>query len=222
MVRCEKGPCGRLPEGLRTPSEAQPSLIAAELAAAAHLEGAAVFAFQALERELIAHRAPLELLHRARSAQKDERRHHAAMSLLAHRAGANVPPVRVVGPEVRTLLEIARENAVEGCVRETYGAAVAAFQGEWAGDPALRQSLRSIAVDEAEHASLGWAVDAWARSRLPAAQRTLVDDDRARAVASLRAQAAQPVARQLCATLGMPDAAAALRMTEALAPLWAA
>src|SRR5262245_24403957 len=52
-------PCGRLPAGLRWSSTAtQPSAVAAHLAASAQLEGASVFAFEVLERELLAHGAP--------------------------------------------------------------------------------------------------------------------------------------------------------------------
>ena len=153
---CAPSPCGRLPAGLcESATGEQPSLIAAILADAAHLEGAAVFAFQWVERELMVHGAPALLVERARSAQRDEKRHHAAISGLAARFGAQVAAVEVDPVGVRPLVEVAVENAIEGCVRETWGAAVAAFQGERAGDRAVRRAMRSIAIEEAEHASLG-------------------------------------------------------------------
>jgi hypothetical protein len=218
---CGTSPCGRLPEGLRSPGvEAQDSLIAAELAAAAYLEGASIFAFEALERELTAHGAPCELVQRARSAQEDEQRHHASMSRLARRRGARIPAVEVDPAPIRTLLELARENAVEGCVRETYGAAVAAFQGAWARDAAVRRALRSIAADEAEHASLGWAVDAWARSRLSRADRAEIDDQRAQALSALRKEIGRPIAPETMSVIGMPGPAAAAALVEPLSPLW--
>jgi hypothetical protein len=158
----------------------QPSLAAAYLANAARLEGAAVFAFRAVERELIAHGAPAHLVLRARSAQRDEERHHAAMSGLAQRYGAQVGAVAVEDAAVRSLVEVALENAVEGCVRETYGAAVAAFQGECAGDRAVRRAMRSIARDEAEHGALGWAIDRWAFGRLRPGERARVEAPRRR------------------------------------------
>ena len=221
-VFCGTHPCGRLPAGLRSASEIRASPVATELAAAAHLEGAAVFAFQALERELLGHGAPEELVRRAGSAQDDERRHQSSMSRLARRRGARVSPVVVDPAPVRTLLEVARENAREGCVREAYGAGVAAFQGEWAGDPVIRRAMRSIAIDEAEHASLGWAVDAWARSRLARAQRAILDDEIAQAVRDLRNEIARPVAPEAISMLGMPGPAPAAALSHALAPLWKA
>jgi len=190
------------------------------MADAARLEGAAVLAFQALERELIAHGAPAHLVARARSAQRDEARHHAAMSKLAARFGAQVPNVEVEVFEVRTLVELAVENAVEGCVRETFGAAVAAYQGEWAGDRAIRRAMRSIARDEAEHASLGWAIDAWAAARLQPRERGLVATARRDACERVLAQTREPIPVELSTTLGLPGAAASARLITALAPLW--
>ena len=80
------------------------------------------------------------------------------MAGLAARFGSQVPAVEVDALEVRMLVEVAMDNAAEGCVRETYGAAVAAFQGEWAQDRAVRRAMRAIADDEAEQASLGRAM----------------------------------------------------------------
>jgi len=214
-------PCGRLPAGLRWASTAtQPSAVAAHLAAAAHLEGASVFAFQALERELVAHRAPAQLVRRAKSAQRDEKRHHSAISKLAIRLGASVPAVELEPTGIRTLAEMAIENAVEGCVREAYGAAVAALQGESAGYLPLRRAMRAIAVDEAEHASLAWAVDAWARPRLAAKERAQVEAAREQARAQLIATAREPVPPELSTTLGLPTPAAAAHLISTLSALW--
>lgn len=111
--------------------------------------------------------------------------------------------------------------AVEGCVRETFGAAVAAWQGEWAQDRAARRAMRSIAVDEAEHASLGWAVDAWARGVLRSDERARLEVAREAARLRLTADAMRPVARELTTTLGLPEANASARLLAALSPLWA-
>jgi len=220
---CYQGSCGRVPAGLRQSAPAdQPSVVAAYLADGARLEGAAVLAFQALERELIAHGAPAHLVARARSAQRDEVRHHAAMSNLAARFGAQVPAVEVEALEVRTLIEFAVDNAVEGCVRETFGAAVAAYQGEWAGNRAVLRAMRSIAVDEAEHASLGWDIDAWVRTRLRSGELARLGNARQEALERLVARTLEPIALELRAVLGLPDAAASTRLIKALAPFWTA
>ena len=212
--------CGRIPAGLkRASTAAQPSAVAAQLAAAAHLEGASVFAFEALERELVAHGAPTQLVARARSAQRDEKRHHSAISGLAIRFGARVPTVDVEPAGIRTLVEMAIENAVEGCVRETYGAAVAALQGESAGNLSLRRAMRAIAVDEAEHASLAWAVDAWARPLLTPGERAQVEAEREEARTQLIATAQEPTSPELSRTCGLPTPAAAAHLITALTSL---
>ena len=218
---CAQSPCGRLPPGLKqVANREQPSLVAAHVADAVRLEGAAVMAFQTVERELIAHDAPAHLVARARSARRDEMRHHAAMSRLAARFGARASAIEVECLQIRTMLELGIENAAEGCVREIYGAAVAAFQGEWAQDRPIRRAMRVIARDEAEHASLGWAIDAWVRPRLQPGERALVEDARQEAGERLLSQARLPVSLELTTTLGLPDAAASAQLIVALAPLW--
>ncbi|MCA1825645.1 MAG: ferritin-like domain-containing protein [Myxococcales bacterium] len=212
-THCAPPPCGRLPAGIRCADAAEP------VAAAAWLEGAAVFAFEALERELSAHRAPVGLIERARSARKDEKRHHRAMTALAARFGAAVQPVELEPVGIRSLLEVAVENAVEGCVRETWGAAVAAFQGECAADRAVRRTMRAIAVDEAEHAALGWAVDGWARWKLSAEERDEVDAARISALAGL---VENTVKSQSSEILGLPGPEASAKMLAGLRPIWIA
>ncbi len=221
VTRCVSEPCGRIPAGLKWASAAaQPSVVAAQLADAAHLEGASVFAFQALERELLAHRAPLQLVVRARSAQRDEKRHYSAMSGLAIRFGASVPAVEVEPTGIRTLVEMVTENAVEGCVRETYGAAVAAFQGKSAENLSVRRAMRAIALDEAEHASLAWAIDAWARPRLAPGERAQVEAAREHARGQLIATLQESAPRELNTTLGPPTPAAAEHLISTLSALW--
>jgi hypothetical protein len=61
----------------------------------------------------------------------------------------------------RAVEEIARENAVEGCVRETVAALVACRQAREASDPHIRRAMRGIARDEVRHASLSWSVHDW-------------------------------------------------------------
>ena len=121
--------------------------------------------------------------------------------------------------DIKLRPNVAAENAVEGCVRESYGAAVAAFQGECAGDLAVRRTMRAIARDEAQHAALGWDIDAWAVSRLSRAHRARLDEIREQARAALAGSLQQPVPAEVSSILGVPPAPAAARLAAAIARL---
>jgi hypothetical protein len=128
------------------------------------------------------------------------------MESLARRAGApeaHTPAVRVRAPRQRTLERIARENAVEGCVRETYGAALAGVAAERADDAWVRTTLRRIARDETRHAELAWDVAHWIEARLELPARRRVERARARAVERL----GREVARASCGAGGAERAA---------------
>ena len=80
--------------------------------------------------------------------------------------------------------------------------------------------MRAIAVDEAEHASLAWAIDAWARRRLAPRERALVEAAREQARAQLIAEVRKFTPPELSSTLGLPTPAAAEHLTRTLAALW--
>jgi hypothetical protein len=155
------------------------------LAAMAAMEAGSVGAFDRLARELRAHGAPAALGAAARRAMGDERRHARTMGSLARRYGGRVvAPARVRSP-VRDLEAVARENAVEGCVREAWGALVAAWQARRAGDPAVRSAMAVIAREEAGHAALAWGVARWAEGLLGPEARARVAAARREAAAAL-------------------------------------
>src|SRR5436305_808711 len=83
-----------------------------------------------------------------RDAERGEVRHARATARLARRFGGRYvrPTVEAVGE--RTLEAIALENAVEGCVGESFGALVATWQSENATDAAVRDAFQAIAADE--------------------------------------------------------------------------
>lgn len=173
---------GRRPAGLHLPELPKGDAVGAWLARAAHLEAASVPAFAQLERELAAHRAPERLLAGARRARLDEQKHAQMMAELARAHGARVPRIDLARTPLRPLDEVALENAVEGCVRESQGALTALVQSRTARDPRLARVLAEVATDEARHGRLAWAVDAWARPRLDPAARARMDAARASAL----------------------------------------
>src|SRR5262249_33228761 len=129
---------GRAPAGLVQPELPRAGTpLGGYFAALSHLEAASVHAFGRLRRELAAHRAPARLLAAARRAQRDEVRHAHRMARMARRFGGVPVRPRVAGIPPRALDEIAIENAVEGCVRETFGALLAVFQATRAQDPGI-------------------------------------------------------------------------------------
>jgi hypothetical protein len=215
---------GRRPAGFGGEISSAPGATpAAYWAACAAFEGASVAAFAVLAEELQHFGAPHALIARARVAAADELRHFEATAALARGSGArDVAFPRPALPPPRSLAAMALENASEGCVGETFAAALALWQAQAASDPATRAALAAIAADELTHAQLAWDVDAWARG--------LIDEETGRRLTAARAQAgaalvqgsSAPVEPALVLAAGLPDGAAAARLAAALnASLWA-
>jgi hypothetical protein len=166
---------GRRPGGLRSNGRVEGGCAAGQwLARMAHDEAASVHAFTELARELRAHQAPADLVTRARVAARDEVRHARTARRLAARHGVRAPRPAVERLPLRTLAEVALENAVEGCVHESFAALQALWQSQLARDPEVRDAMATIARDEVRHAELAWDVHAWADARLSGADRARV------------------------------------------------
>ena len=207
IVECATCPngVGRRPRGLRKARQNKSiSRVGAFFAKAAHLEEASVHAFRIMRRELAAHGAPNDLLQGAARAEADEARHTRATTRLARANGATPKRARVKGSRLRSLQAIALENAVEGCVRETFGAAYAMWQGEHAQDPAIARAMRKIARDEARHAALSWSVAKWADALLDPTARRRIERAKAKALRDLEAELDLPTHPELEARAGVP------------------
>lgn len=213
---------GRRPDGLRAPAGcAATGPVGAFLAEAAHLEAASVTAFRRLRRELRAHGAPARLLRAASRAAGDEIRHARQTAGLARRYNASAASPHVQPGRLRSLEAIALDNAVEGCVRETFGALVGLYQAGAARDPFIARAMSGIAADEVRHAALAWQVARWADRRLSPAARARVRAARLSAIATLRAEVESPVASELTTLAGLPPPAVARQLVEKLAEsLW--
>src|SRR6185312_2291637 len=176
----------------------------------AALEAASVHAFRRLADELRRHGAPDELAQRAGASAAQEVVHARIVGEMARRYGATPVAVRLPEAGERTLLELAIDNAIEGCVRETFGAAVAQWQAATARDKRVRRAMRRIARDEADHARLAWDLRAWMATRLTIDERTLVLAETQRAVARLDAVVvSSSPPRALVDEVGLPTAAQA-------------
>jgi hypothetical protein len=119
------------------------------------------------------------------------------------------------------MVAIAVENAVEGCVRETFGAVVAAWQAAHAGDPRIARTMARIAADETRHAALAWAIAGWMEPRLDARSRRVVLAARRAAVRTLLHEVRGPLPPVLVARAGLPTAArASALLGELQTALW--
>jgi hypothetical protein len=204
---------GRLPPGLcrqrRSPA-ATP--VGAFLAEIAELEAASISAFLQLARELAAHGAPRSLVRAAMKAAGDEVRHARTMTRHARRFGGQPrPPIVAVTP-LRSLVDIALDNAVEGCVRETFGAASAHLCARTAGDRALRRAFATIAKEETQHAALSWSLHEYFATRLAAGDRMRVERHRRDATARMERELTAPLHDDVHVVTGIPRPRAARRL----------
>jgi hypothetical protein len=187
----------------------------------AHLEAASVAAFRALGRQLTAFGAPRRLRRGAKRAARDEIHHARLGRALAERFGG-----RYVRPSVSaqcdvTLETLARENATEGCVRETYGALLATYQARQAGDPEVRKAMTQIARDETRHAAIAWAIASWVEPKLDAEAQARVRDARQRAAQELTRELGCEAPAKLQSAAGVPAANVAQQLARSLAgELW--
>jgi hypothetical protein len=210
---------GRRPQGL-VPSSETPDSLGAYFAAMAGLEAASVDAFEILEGELAAHGAPQRLCRAARRAARDEVRHTRITRALAKRFGASAAAPERAKRARRSLEAIALENAVEGCVRETFGALLATWQAAHAEDDAIRAAMTRIATDETMHAALAWDVAAWLDDRLSEAARRRVAHARRAAVEELM-HASVANDRTLARSAGLPGPKTSTELARKLADaLW--
>jgi hypothetical protein len=207
----------RLSGSRRSRSRRSPDALGDYFARMAEEEAASVDAFSVLERELAALGAPEELVVAARRAREDERRHARAMTRLAARCAARPSRARRAREPRPDAGAMALENALQGCVRETYAALLATWQAERAGDPVIRRSLARIAADETRHAALAWAIDAWLKPSLDAATRRTVARARRRALRELSRQAVRPAPEALVSRAGFPRPAEAQTLLRVLA-----
>jgi hypothetical protein len=211
IVDCSR-PCpggGRRPAGLAEASRQGACSVGDYFASMAHLEAASVIAFRRLGRELRTHGAPHRLIAATRRALRDEIRHARIMRSFAAQHGCTPAPIRVPHFRARRLEAMARENAEEGCVRETFGALVASWQARTAGDRRFAVAMSEIAADETRHAELSWSVDTFLRTKLSAAANKRVRRARQAVVDQLASELEQEPSAELVARVGFPDRARA-------------
>ena len=206
---------GRRPAGLRPARVHAPRPLGAYFANMAHLEAASVPAFVRMRDELRALRAPRGVLLAVEHAIRDELRHARIMGRLAHRFGGVLDRPRVRRFRERGVEAMARENAIEGCVRETFGALVATWQAHHATDAAVRRAMAVVARDETAHAELSFRVARFLDERLDARGRSRIRSARRRAIAAYR-ERSWDVHPDLARVAGVPSAKLARELFDSL------
>ena len=209
---------GRRPAGLAAQAEPWLTSLPAHYAAIAHMEAAAVIAFADLERDLSRVNAPAALRARVAKGRLDEVDHAARMTKVARRFGAEParPEVVIAAGRMPTILELALENATEGCVREAYGALIATHQAAFAGDGSVRAAFEVIAADEGEHAELSFDLGEWLASMLSPREIALVARAQDAAWDELATACDVEPATEVVVSAGMPTASAARQLLAGL------
>jgi len=192
--------CGRRPSGVAAARVRTTEPLLDHVARIALLEALSVGAFAQLSSDLRRH-AP-QFLPRIARAQQDERRHaRRARTLLRALGGSPLRTPRVPRVE-RTLAEVALDNGIEGCVHETFGAALASIQARRAGSAPLRRFFAAIAGDEIEHAALSWDLHDALGARLRPHVRAQIATSQRRAIESIEQM--PQLAERLRVTVGAP------------------
>jgi hypothetical protein len=135
----------------------------------ARAEHASIASFERAARELEMIGAPEALVRACRCAAEDERRHtRTCLGIAEALSGGRVElgELPAVTPRPGGLPTVLSTTFVEGAVAETIAALVAARAARRTNEPKIRDALRVIADEEAQHAALAWRTVAWGLARL--------------------------------------------------------
>ena len=208
---------GRRPAGLVDDGPAAtPRSLGAYFAECAWLEAASVVAFRDLAVALRSVEAPASLVDACSAAARDEERHVALAEALTARFGGELRRVTVSSAKPQSIFDLALDNAVEGVIRETFGAAVALWRAENATDPGVRAAMREIAEDECRHAELALRIAAFLDEHLSAEQRSTIERTRHATARALVVSLDEP-ADALVDIAGVPSRRRALALLLGLA-----
>ncbi|WP_394833648.1 hypothetical protein LVJ94_44795 [Pendulispora rubella] len=180
------------------------------------LQEASVLAFRLLATDLESHRAPAALVRAAKRAGRDDERHAQMTASLARRHGASTAVPKLERPSPRPIEDVAIENAVEGCVRETFLALISSRQAETAKDDTIRAAMKTIARDESEHAALAWTLASWLEPRVVGDARARYGKAARTAIQDLRTEAYAPYPEPLRRVVGLPSVRDALALIDSL------
>lgn len=210
---------GRRLEGLPAPKVVFTTALGRYFARSAYHQAASALAFDRLRRELEAYGAPERLLERCETARARELMHSALFAELAERFDTEVTMPSPARLPVRPLVDVAIDNAIEGVVRSTFGAAVARFRATHAEDAEIRSVMAIIAEDEQVHAELAYDVANWLHDATDAStsiEGILVEDSIRHAARALAQELDMDPDPSLCIQAGIPSRLDALTIWSRL------
>ncbi len=197
---------GRMPVGMKPITiSSTHSLLGNYFANMAMMEKAAITAFQYLVRELEAYEAPQELIELARKAIAEEARHTKMASNLSKGYNTEIPEFIVNEFQLRSLFEIALENAVEGCVNESFAATCGLWQHAHAEHDVFREVIGHITEEEIGHGALSWSIHEWIMPQLTEAQQAHVLQAQAKAFDTLEENFKLEEHPEVRIALGLPN-----------------
>ncbi len=197
---------GRRPAGLITPAFPPASSVTGDyLARLAFVHAGSAIAFSRLARELDAHGAPEPLVVACEDAKEAELRHARSLGRLAREHGGTpVAPARQT-VRMRGLVDLAIENIVEGCVRETFGVEVARRRARDAEDHGIRRVMQEIEGDQEARVELAFDIATWLQSVVDPLEGIWVESAMRHAARSLARELDVDVSEELSLRAGVPS-----------------
>ena len=200
-VTCEFTVCAVEGRGHGEIAKLQKATGASELARyfvrAYHAEASSVAAFLQLRAELQAHGLSKALQERCAQAALEEVHHARMMAKLAGDEGCDLPTLDFGHLPKRSLFELAMDNAVEGCIFETFSALKAQYQAQHATDTRLLALMKVIARDETAHAQLAWDIHQSLMARLSKVEQKQIQEAQQQALQALYCQNRDESERQI-------------------------
>ena len=145
-----------------------------------------------------------------------ELRHARSLGRLAENYGVRPTTPHRQKVRVRSLVDIALVNIVEGFVRTTYGAAAAEHRSRAAKETNIRAVMADIASDENIHAELAFDIAVWLQAEIDPIEGVLIEDTLRHAVVALARELDTEVAPELHEIAGVPNRGEALAIWSSL------
>jgi hypothetical protein len=192
-VTCEASVCAVEGRGHANISKLTTATGKSELARyfvrAYHAEASSVGAFLQLRAELQFHDVPVDLQQRCLKAAVEEVHHARMMAKLVQDEGCELPELQFGEFCERSLFELALDNAVEGCIYESFSALKAQYQSTNARDERVLTAMKVIARDETQHAQLAWDIHHHLMSRLTLDEQVQIRQAQREALGNVLTQA---------------------------------